>query len=310
MRENYIRQHYVPQHHLEQFTVDDSTNNVWCFDKVEERTFPVSIANIAVENYFYDGPEDEEAETEIWLQNLEDRISGEDGIYQKILRSSEISPDVLSPKEIMIFGIYVAVQELRTREWRNNIEDTVSQLEGLFGDEATTELQEDMVQFQTDESLREFQSDFLKDNAPRFARIMLDRLAWCVFENRTNQPFWTSDHPVVRFNTRNRERPGSHGLQSEGIEVYFPLSPNYILYLVDKEEYQEELMLMTDEITDPEQVIFFNDLQVQDANRHIFSHTDEFELAERRLDDSPEVGDENRQRANIQSGFPGDQDYS
>jgi hypothetical protein len=269
----------------------------------------VSIENIALERYFYDG-RDESASTEQWLQNLEGEVSGDDGPYQTIIESGEIDTDILSGREIIQLGVYVAVQELRTRKWRNNIKDTVSQLEDLIGEEATTDLREDMVEFQEDETLRSFQSEFLREKAPEFANTLLDRMEWLVLENETDTPIWTSDDPVVRYNSRDRGGRGSLGLQSEGIEIYFPLSPNHMLYLIDREEYREERLLMPNVIDDTEQIIFFNDLQAQGSERHIFSADDDFQLAERRLEETPEVGDPDRERTEVRSGLPADEESS
>jgi len=299
MRDDYVRQHYVPQHHIEQFASEES-GKVWCFDKVENKTFQVSSSNVAVEKYFYDGPT-EPPETEKWLSNLEGEVGGDDGPYQTIIKEKEINTDILAPDDIYYFAFYLAVQEIRTRMWRDKIEDSVRQLQEFLGDDMSEKWEKQFREFREEGSLREFQTDFLKDSVTEWADMLIERMKWQVLENKTDTEIWTSDNPVVRYNSRaNVEGSrGGHGLLSVGIEVYFPLTPNLMLHLLDKEAYTEEIQLMKKEVFDPEVLKFFKDIQVQRCSRHIFSNTKDFSLAKKRLREDPEVGDPERDLSSV-----------
>jgi hypothetical protein len=72
-----------------------------------------------------------------------------------------------------------------------------------------------------------------------------------------------------------------------------------MLHLLDKEEYQEELLLMTGEIHDREVITFFNDYQVQNSRRHIFSNTDDFKMAKKRIQETPKVADPDRNLSEV-----------
>lgn len=293
------RQHYVPRHLLKQFTIEGSNTVLWCYDKEDRRKFKVSVSKIALENHFYDSP-NEDSKMESWLERLEGRVAKEDGPLPKLLDAKTI--DVLQPRELCTLAVYIAVQELRTKLWRDQVKNTVSFIEEKFGKKMQGGLKQEVEDFQTEESLREFQNEFLRDKAADAADMMIERLSWHVTENKTDTDLWLSDHPVVRHNTRAYPKRGGHGLLSKGVEIYFPLSPNLFLHLLDKEAYSTEIKFMPGEIYDEGIPIFMNDIQVQNSRRHIFSKSDDFSLAERRLTDTPEVGDPDRNLSGIELG--------
>ncbi|MCL9817014.1 DUF4238 domain-containing protein [Natronocalculus amylovorans] len=305
MRDKYIRQHYVPKHHLKQFSPEPDGSKVWCYDKYQQKSFQVSTRKIAVENYFYDGPE-EDADTERWLHNLENKIADENGPYDKIMRNNEFSTRILTPREIYYFAMYISVQELRTRMWRDILKNSSEKLANILGEDIPAELKHEISNFSSEASLRKFQTDFFKKHVPRFSDMLVNRMEWNVIENKTSVPLWTSDHPVIRYNTNTRKSAGGKGLLSWGIEIFFPLSPNKILHLLDKEEYNTERQFITDEFHDVNIPIFYNDLQVQNSTRHIFSISEDFEWVEKRLSDSPELKNPDRDLVNIQYRIPDD----
>jgi hypothetical protein len=61
-----------------------------------------------------------------------------------------------------------------------------------------------------------------------------------LLHNRTNTPFITSDYPIVRFSQYLQAKKvdiSDLGFNSEGIQVFIPLSPNICLVLYDKSTY-------------------------------------------------------------------------
>ncbi|HTU91364.1 MAG TPA: DUF4238 domain-containing protein, partial [Gemmataceae bacterium] len=50
------RQHYVPQSYLRRFCKDGQ--QLFAFDKTNRKSVQTSVANVALEHYFYDMPED------------------------------------------------------------------------------------------------------------------------------------------------------------------------------------------------------------------------------------------------------------
>jgi hypothetical protein len=298
-----MRQHYVPRHLLKQFSVEESDDILWCYDKWDQRQFQVSVSNIALQNDFYDGPQ-EDPKMESWLSALEGKVTGHDGALFQLIDDKDVAG--LSARGIYTLAIYISVQELRTKLWRDRINDSVAFLENAFGEEMEQNLKEQVEEFQTEESLREFQNDFLKKKSGEAASLMTERLAWAVIENKTDHDLWLSDHPVIRYNTKAGSQPGGMGLLSKGIEIFFPLTPDLYLHMLDKNAYKKVVEYLPQCIVDEEVIIFLNDMQTQNSRRHIFSRSDDFSLVEKRLEDTPEVGQRDRDLSGAQLGIPKD----
>ena len=82
-----------------------------------------------------------------------------------------------------------------------------------------------------------------------------------------------------------------------GINIYFPLSPSLVLCLCDPLFYR----MLPDkvDVTDEEEVIFQNHLQVNYSTRHLFSPTNDFALAKKMISESPDLGDVTRKRHDV-----------
>jgi hypothetical protein len=86
-------------------------------------------------------------------------------------------------------------------------------------------------------------------------------------------------------------------LVKRGINVYFPLRPSLVLCLLDPTTYR----MLPDkvDVTDTEEVVFQNHLQVNFSTRHVFSMADDFSLATKMIIDNPELGNVKRQRHDL-----------
>ncbi|MDB9306837.1 MULTISPECIES: DUF4238 domain-containing protein [Cyanophyceae] len=99
-------------------------------------------------------------------------------------------------------------------------------------------------------------------------------LHWKLLINETQEPFITSDHPVVVYNQflEHRKTYGSNvGLASKGLEVFLPLSPQIILILFDKDVYKvgakNKYHIQVNMATD---IKALNLLQYINANKNIY----------------------------------------
>jgi hypothetical protein len=109
---------------------------------------------------------------------------------------------------------------------------------------------------------------------------MINRHIWFIGTNDTIQPFYTSDHPVVK--KANVQRPGRsfNGLRSPGIEIAFPLSSRHILVMVERSYFHAMASLDGRAMPmDPIGVEHFNSLQVLKSRRQVFCEADKFEQA-------------------------------
>lgn len=292
MRTHKKSQHYVPRLHLRRFTMDGSDNRVYCFDKPDRRSYPNKIGNIGMENFFYD-PKDNDPETENFLEQIE----SEAGIaYQKIEDNEGL--ECLTDHDRAMFALYIAIQDLRTREQRNAQKSRMQQLRERLADEPLSpSLKAELSVLEDREaSAREIQIELLKERGGEFAEL-IGEFRWTLLINDTQTPLWTSDDPICRHNLLNQDSYGSLGLLSSGINLYFPLSPRLLLLLSDPTSYG--FLGTRHRLTDPRTVTFHNDLQVTQSNRHLFSNEEDFSQARKRLDKNPELGDTDRKRSEM-----------
>lgn len=301
MRDEYIFQHYVPRMHLRKFAATDSTSRVcatdstsrvWVFDKPNERQFLSGFDNIAGEDFFYDPADFEDPEIESLLQSVEQKSGGP---YKKLLNEGSLLS--LTRKERMRMGLFLAVQFNRTRERRNALVDSGGQTKEALKEKGIAEFipDEEFEQLGTEEFARTLQNDTLKENSAKTGEIFLKKNR-TLLVNRTGTPFWTSDHPLCLHNQRDfGPFRGSLDIENQGIEIYFPLSPEYMLVLLDSEDFEGVYSKMP--VLDERIVKNTNSLQVSQSNRQIFSAENDFKLAEEMIEGIPELKDpDNAQR--------------
>lgn len=122
--------------------------------------------------------------------------------------------------------------------------------------------------------------------------VRLRSKIWVIGYNKTDNPFITSDNPVVKYG-----HSGFNGINSKGIEIAFPISPKLILILADIEKFGRLLPFHNHFVEIPaEEVHYYNSLQVIQSYRYVFSKQDAWEFAEKILKDNPKLKDIKRKR--------------
>src|SRR4051794_28969640 len=115
-------QYYVPRMLLKNFTISN-TEQVYVFDKWNDRSFRTNIKNVASERSFYQfsfGNHQSTLEPE--LSRLE---TAAENALRKVIDASSLS--VLSPEERIWIGIFVAAQHVRSRGFREMSRDLDNQ---------------------------------------------------------------------------------------------------------------------------------------------------------------------------------------
>ncbi len=287
-------QHYVPQFYLRNFASQNgSTYFTTCFDKTNQKIFPANVDTIAAEKYFYDSDGDTNQEIERQLGQFETTFNR---AYVKLLKSEHVHD--LSNDELDALAYFIASQEVRTKEFREVIGDMIRQLDKRLSKEhLSKELHQQMEGVKGEGFPKEFQLEFLVEKVPLLASIVR-KLKWVLFVNGTSKPYWTSDHPVNRYNSIDLAPFGNLGLLSPGIQIYFPLATRLALCICDPKVFSfvPEKYVLTDE----QNVIFQNHLQVKTSTRHVFSVDKDFSLAAQMLKELPELGNIERQRVSIE----------
>lgn len=299
MSQTVKMQHYVPRFYLSNFAIDPAKDvpQVYCYGKPDRSQFQTAITNIAGEKYFYEPPGDQSFETD--LASIEGEFSD---AYDKLLDSRDL--EILDVNDRSAIAYSLAIQELRTRESREEFHETFTKLRERLEDEPMSQRMEEQMdelrKMDSEEGARDFQIDFIQSHGWEIAEHFLD-LRWVLIGNESGQPFWTSDHPIVRHNSNDFGPYGNLGLKNRGIQVYFPLSPELSLGFVDPETFEDVPTHLKLDNNDNglEHVTFQNSLQLRESTRHVISNRSDFTLADDYLDEYPEAGNIDRDRVDM-----------
>ena len=243
------RQHVVPQMLLRQFSIKGRKEpKVYFYDKVTDKIAEAAIDEVASSKYFYDQEVDGVHYTiEPGLSNFEAAVGP---VVQKIVDTKSVGK--LSDQEKETLADYVIKQLVRTKKSVKRVASMLMGLEKKLKESGfnLSEAFDDYVPI-SEETVRKLHIDQLREGAlsPSF---LLEK-AWMLLETTEDDPFFTSDHPIVRQNfvaRRERWPRGSRGIGSPYVEIYFPLSPTLCLSFVAldhmatiRDQYQQMLML-------------------------------------------------------------------
>jgi len=117
---------------------------------------------------------------------------------------------------------------------------------------------------------------------------------WVIVRNESKHEFITSDNPVVKHTHRDR----SH----HAFELFIPFTPKLGLMILIRSEFQDLLPFENRTafiLKESEGARFYNQLQIVQSTRQVFSKSGDFRLAIKMLSENPILGDLNRQRFEV-----------
>lgn len=255
-------QHYVPQMHLRYFSTDNEKKliNVYHIqNKKEIRNVP--IKKQASEDYFYgnDGVIEES------LGMLE---SSTKEIFENIV-NNHILPKKQSEEHSLLL-LYVLFAKIRTRKQL----DKFNEMNNLFFQKTLSyspELKDIAPDYEikTDNPFNLILSSALK------SFYLGGDLEFKLIENKSKFPFILSDNPSIAFNDFNNQKgheiTNGKGLCCKGLQFFFPLSPNLLVFFYDSWAYKfgskKSRVVSIDKKENIEQL---NLLQILNANEIIF----------------------------------------
>lgn len=281
-----VKQHYVPQFYLRNFSMDKTS--IYCFDKVNVRSYSQSIKNVAQKKYFY---ELESLYLEDDFASLESEVSK----YINIIVRNKKYKALNNLKQRSKLALFMAAQLIRTLERRQLIELQVGALKNHF---IETGVMDDILSsffdnFLQDDSIKESHLKLIQEMLPLLVKSFFFK-KWVLLIDKTDVGFLTSDNPIVMYNAYNLE-----GLDNENNHVFFPLSPQVCICLLDPSNYKnfkvkaqysdEEINLNilkadTYKITNEKEVDCINALQAKYSTRHIFSQSNDFDKIKKLID--------------------------
>ena len=291
-------EHYVPQSYLRKFTSDGKF--LFVFDKTTKRSLlhHTNIKKLACEGGFYDLPGDD--------SQLVEKILGKsfDENYptwiDDLLATVNNGQDINQRQKENI-ALCMTNLLLRTKKYRDHhkeiVEETFSAMlkiilwaKASFGgleldkplDAYRVEYNQKMAP--VDQARSMFGSGMFRINDILCSHI------WVVGKNTTENPLYTSDNPVI-WDTHKEYPPNrGFGLASGGIEVVFPLTPEYVIILLERtffQEYEERDCKCID--LNSEDIKYYNGFQVFHSYRQIYCPSSDFNLAEDICNQYPQV---------------------
>lgn len=301
-----INQHYVPQTYLRRFA--NTANQIWVFDKAKSNAFQTSVRNVAAERRFYDSEEVKEITGD--NQFIENHLINSEGHYQtvsntliNVLNAGKF--EKLKLRDRLFLSTYMILQMLRTKETRilhQHIEEAIDTVQGKAVRDAGLEppLHTEFLDGRNPKSLaRNLQLHSLLNNGQiQGMASILHRHIWVILEAFGDEEFITSDHPFVKRAHITGTWRSMSGIASEGIEILFPLSPKYIITLVDRnhfakmESFDGKRMLLGY----LENMLYYNQFQIKQSNRFIFSQNGNFDFVKTVIQEEPIHGNTDRKR--------------
>lgn len=327
MANKVIKEHYVPRRHLRHFANGDK---FFVYDKEKKQQRPGNINDYACERFFYDvdfdalkneilekepdfefDPEMEKLVQEIdeqyiehWFgQNVEtwmfdplDKIST---LYTMSNPQILNSIEVLNEENMDYISSFLAIQVMRSKEFRESITELYERLPlQLIKKFAKTKEEREFadsveLKIKNENHKKIYHAQILTDPEyeVHFAKAFRAKI-WTIGYNRTDMPFYTSDNPVVRFGHN-----GHSGFNSNGIEIFFPVTTRLVLILKDPDFFCFEIEKHNHFVElDDIDVAFINSLQVQQSYRYVFDKSGDFKLAIGLMAQSPKLSDIRRKR--------------
>lgn len=289
-----IMQHYVPRFLLKNFKIPIKKGEeaVLVFDKSNFNEFQSAINKIAAENYFY----------EVKTQNGKYSIEADLGKYEtdagaivnRIIKYKSLKS--MTKKDKIALSKFIAIQILRVPSARNQVNDVFDFIFKFTGEVNCSEQKKLYSKVSHCESIL--------SSANKLSPFLYNK-DWVLYESK-GENYIIGDNPVVLNNTFNN---GELGLKSEGVEIYLPLSPNYCLLLICKSvrktlskkiaelsgdaeaktllntitKFHDTLKSNGTSFSPTEVVTFVNSLQIQYAERFLYSHKKHSDLPKEML---------------------------
>lgn len=306
MEQKTKKQHYLPQFYLKSWELSDK-HQIYVYDKELDSFRINNIKDVASERYFYDFklndflPNEElqmlhnygyDVDVNKELQLLEHAFSAEleapaSFLIEKILGGAKTATPwhinncfFISEQEKNDLSAFLSFQFIRIKHVRDAIMDGSDCLVQILTNIGASQETIDKFTISKEQAKRIHLSMIL--DKPHLSELVesFNRLTWMLGINKTNKPFLTSDHPIGTYGHIKHQCVPMNGILSKGVEVFFPLSPNAILLMVDGDYHtilkSKERRYITIETED--EVDFYNSNLALQARRFVFSLESEMPL--------------------------------
>lgn len=308
MAQKKKKQHYVPQFYLNAWSIPES-HQTYVYDKETDSCRVNNITDVAMENGFYDVVPEDVISKEVldWFcekgipvkqgqsQGLEDGFAEviekefSEILHTIIQRAHEATPwhikncFFLSEEWKAELIVHLSLQFVRTKSMRKSFQEASDCLnQALVDMGAPSSMVEESMVSEVEAKNMHVQTlldiDYLSMIAAAFSR-----LSWILGINRTAIKLYTSDNPIVTYAHINHPILSMSGINSEGVEVLFPITPDIVLIMVDGSFHKDcvpyERRYL--EITNEQTIERYNGTIALQAERTVISADGNFSLLQR-----------------------------
>lgn len=302
-------QHYVPRCYLKNFA--NSKGQIWVYDKSADNLFASALDGVACERHFYDTEKlDKAVGREQFVEKGLSFLEGEAAtvLGGLLMKLAENRFTRLHANERYFLAHFIAVQMLRTREQRIQMQQMLDGVAGWvhsrLSEEVKAASQEQIPPLKISENeLAELQGDLLTDpTVLKEHADILDAHFWIILKAVRGYTFLTSDHPACKKANMHKPFRSMSGIRSKGIEIIFPLSPEYCVCLYERTFFEKKLHQFRSvedrvrELKDPANMDYYNHLQIMRSNRFLFGASDDFTFARTVCTEEPQWRNQSRRR--------------
>lgn len=268
------KQHYIPRFYLKNFSLDNLKKEIRIFNINSSKFIPSgSLKNQAYGDYFYG----RDLKIENALEVLE-------GLWAQVIKSIITTHSIpsIESQEYHTLLTFILSLEARTPSKVDQLNEFSDKLvkAAISKDSSSAPHLNDFNAVMTNPS------KVALENALLALPLALD-LGLKIAINRTQEPFITSDHPVVLYNQflEPRKKYGSNtGLACKGLEIFIPISPRHLLVFFDIDVYKvgcrKNIPINIDSIADVKKL---NSLQCINAKENLYFNNEISEVQIRQV---------------------------
>lgn len=298
-------QHYVPQFYLRGFT--NASRRMFCYDKVNDKSYPTSTAAAAQEPYFYEIPPGSFRDFNVPVNTVEKALSVVEKTWAprhaKLIKSADEGR--ISAALKIEYAPFLAMQWMRTKTYRDTMREVAQKSMQSLADELVKVnfpgAKKPRVTVDNQGMAAMHSRKIFDQEAVERMSDDLERHYWVVGINNTEHLFYTSDHPLVRRGNQTRGGRRLVGILDPGIEFAFPLDSTHILLILERTHFTDWLkndnrgiVLSSDQVRD------YNSLQVMRSSQRVLCADNDFHLASEVCAAYPEIRNPNRPRVVVE----------
>jgi hypothetical protein len=281
-------QHIVPKVYLRPFASNDT---IHVLNKEDLKTFQSSLQGVGCEKYFYDIPPaflEGTSDSQVVEKALAD-IDGRFAQCRDTFISEAEQRLAFTPVAKDDLVEFLAVQWLRTQVMRQVLVSIVEATSAIPGLDTT--LAEMLAVPPESVSYMHARNLFHPEHQHEIKAILKSHV-WLLAVNYTNMLFYTSDSPVLQLPHAHDALGPLHGIANCGTEIAWPLSPRHMLLLFERTHHNhlKEIENRVIPVSDASaHVLPYNQRQVAEAYRQVFSRDGKFDVAIELLDLNPHL---------------------